>query len=159
MTAGTRSALISRILLAAGVSREWAEPPSPPGLCGNVASYYRRVAGLADAAGKRDGFDVLFLLQPIHSTSRKTLTPFEQSIIGNPKRNETIRTCAMSIDSAMAPDRGRTYAPLSDVFDAHKETVFLDGYGHITEEASRVLSDRIATEVAARLRARDSATQ
>jgi lysophospholipase L1-like esterase len=154
VTAGTRSALIQRILLAAGVSREWEEPPSPPSLCGDVAGYYRRTAELAVAAGTQGGFDVLFLQQPIHSTSRKPPTEFERSIIGNPERNETIRSCAMSIDSAMAPERGRTYDTMSGVFDAHKETVFLDGYGHITEEANRVLAARIAPDIAARLRAR-----
>ncbi|MFZ5622917.1 MAG: SGNH/GDSL hydrolase family protein [Gemmatimonadota bacterium] len=152
--AAQHSAFINRLVLALGLSREWVEPTPPPDLCPRVSDYYRRLSDAAMRLSQRGQFDLLLVLQPMHATTMKPLSAFERSLRGNPDRMRTIGACARAIESAMAADSGRTFLSLSSVFDDRPETVFLDGYGHVTETGNRLVADRLAQAIAQRLWAR-----
>ncbi len=151
------SAVLLRLLMRLGLSREWVEPPAPPDLCGRLGAYYRRMHTEADALSARYGFDVLMVQQPMHATTRKTMTSFEQGFMQLPARNQLIRTCGASIDSAMTSPAGPAYLSMAGIFDTHSETVFLDDFGHVTEAGNAIIAERLAAAIAQTLKARRGA--
>ncbi len=143
-----RSAVLQRLLMRLGLSREWVEPPAPPTLCGRLGSYYRQTSDEAAGFAQRHGMQVLFVQQPMHGTTNKPLTPFEQGFMQLAERNKLIRSCGNSIDSAMTTTAAPPYISMAKIFDDHKETVFLDDFGHVTEEGNAIIADRIAAAIA-----------
>ncbi len=147
VAASLHSAVLQRLLMRLGLAREWIEPPAPPELCGRLGGYYRRMHTQAEGLGQRYGFSVLFVQQPMHGTTRKPLTPFEQEFMQLAERNHRIRTCGASIDSAMTTPVGPAYLSMASIFDTHAETVFLDDFGHVTEAGNAIIANQLAAAI------------
>ncbi len=119
----------------------------PASVCPVIASYYkqltRTVEGIADAYG----FTPVFLWQPALGTTHKRLGPNETKVAASPTEptfNETVRVCSQLTDSLMSGRAGTTYFALHDLFDRDTVDVFLDHYGHVTEEGDAKIAHRIA---------------
>lgn len=119
-------------------------------LCGSIAMSYAAQVEMLQAVSAAFGFRSVFLWQPMRATSRKPLTQWERGVA-----NETwvhmIRQCSASVDSAMELRPAVPYVPLHSLFDERRETVFLDDFGHMTENGNRMVADRIAALIAERL--------
>jgi len=151
VTPGERSKLIGRLIQALGVSDPWAVPPRKPDVCPQLGAYYRRMHQTAAGMGSAWGFDVLFVQQPMHATTRKTLTPFEKSFMGPDWHVKYTRECADAIDSTMADMHAKTYVSYGSMFDDVTESVFLDRFGHVTEVGNRRIASALVKEIATRL--------
>jgi lysophospholipase L1-like esterase len=152
-----RSAVLQRLLMRLGLSREWVEPPAPPMLCDRLGGYYRQTSLEAEGFAQRHGMQVLFVQQPMHGTTNKPLTPFEQGFMQLAERNTLIRRCGSAIDSAMVTPTALPYVSMAKLFDDHKETVFLDDFGHVTEAGNALIAERIASAIADAVKARSAA--
>ncbi len=150
VTPGERSKLVGRLLQALGAD-PWKVPPQTPNVCPRLGAYYRDMHQSAIGLGQAWGFDVLFVQQPMHATTRKALTPFEKSFMGPEWHVKYTRDCADAIDSALADKRGTTYVSYASMFDDAAESVFLDRFGHVTEVGNRRIADALVREIAARL--------
>jgi hypothetical protein len=153
---GRFSALVQRLrhVAADDTTSESVAPTDIGELCHNTATYYGTMARSMEALGQSYGFTVLFFLQPHDALSHKPFTSWERSLGASPRRVEPFRRCAAAIDSVMQAGRGVTYFPLYDMFDAETTTVFVDQNSHITETANREVAERIAEQVALRLKAK-----
>lgn len=150
-SAGERSRLINRIILALGLDHQWTIPPRTDGSCQRLGSWYHNVHRSAVALGHAWSFDVLFVQQPIHATTRKPLTKFEQSFMPPDWNVAYSRDCAAAIDEAMADMNGTSYLTYASIFDDVTETVFIDEYGHVTEAGNRRIAGALARQIARRL--------
>jgi hypothetical protein len=136
---GRHSALLQRIQseVAPALSRPARDAET---LCPAVAAYYvgiqRTVQGIAGAWG----VPTLVFLQPHNAASRKPRTPFEATLPRDPQ----LARCLAVLDSAMAPESGRTFFDLRDVFDADTVTRFVDRHSHVTEDANRIIANLMA---------------
>lgn len=142
---GRHSLALTRLGKALGAIK--TPPPVRGGadeICGPVAAYYRRIAGLAQGIATAEGFRVGYFLQPVHTASSKPLTTWERGL----PRQQSLAACMTSIDSAMADRRGTTFFPLVDLFDGDTATVFVDENAHLTEAANRKVAERIAATIA-----------
>lgn len=142
---GRHSTMLNRIGGALGIIT--TPPPVRGGaaqICGPVAGYYRRVVTLAEGIAATHRFRIGYFLQPVHVSSQKPPTRWEQSL---PKQR-SLAACMSSIDSAMVDRRGRTFFSLVDLFDRDTVTVFVDENAHITEAANRKVAERIAATIA-----------
>lgn len=151
VTPGERSKLIGRLIQALGISDPWAVPTRKPEVCPQLGAYYRRMHQTALGIGSAWDFDVLFVQQPNHATTRKTLTPFEKSFMGPDWHVTYTRDCAAAIDSTMADMQGKTYVSYASMFDDVTESVFLDRFGHVTEAGNRRIASALVKEIATRL--------
>ncbi len=115
----------------------------PEALCSDVALQYRNLTRMVEGMSQEFGFPTLFFWQPLRATTRKPLTPWEQSIGSPDGYREMVQRCTVVADSLMMDRLGRSYFPLHSLFDADTSSVFLDDYGHITEEANAVVAARI----------------
>jgi hypothetical protein len=141
---GRHSELIQRLQRAVGINRRANPAPgTPERICGPVAGYYRNVALSVEALGKQWGFPAIYFQQPIHATTHKRLTRWEQKLY----KGRSLAPCAASIDSAMAAEAGHTYFSLAGLFDADTASVYVDEHAHITEDANRKVAERIADVV------------
>jgi hypothetical protein len=150
VTPGERSRLIGRLLQALGAD-PWKVAPQEPHICPRLGSYYRNVQQTALGMASAWGFQVLFVQQPTHATTRKALTPFEKSFMGPDWHVKYTRDCADAIDSALAPTRGTSYLSYASMFDDERESVFLDRFGHVTESANRRIADALVQAIVSRL--------
>lgn len=142
---GRHSELVQRLQRMVGINRPVNPAPGKPErICGPVAGYYRNVALSVEAIGARWGFPTIYFQQPIHATTAKRLTPWEQKLY----KGKSLAPCAASIDSAMADQAGRSYFSLAGLFDADTASVYVDEHAHITEDANRKVAERIAELVA-----------
>lgn len=142
---GRHAELVQRLQRMVGINRPANPAPgTPERICGPVAGYYRDVALSVEALGAKWGFPTIYFQQPIHATTRKRLTPWEQKLY----KGRALAPCSASIDSAMADQAGRTYFSLSGLFDADTNSVYVDEHAHITEDANRKVAERIADQVA-----------
>jgi hypothetical protein len=157
VTPGERSKLVGRLFQALGAD-PWRVAPQEPAVCPRLGVYYKNMHQTALGIGATWGFPVLFVQQPIHATTRKTLTPFEKSFMGPDWHVKYTRDCAEAIDSALAPVRGTSYESYASMFDDVSESVFLDRFGHVTEVANRRIARALVKEIVARL-ATDSTSQ
>lgn len=151
ITPGERSRLIQRLLIAIGAPNEWAVPPRQPGTCERLGAYVKSVHDNAVAVAAERGLGVLFVQQPIHATTKKPVTPFEQTFMGPPHMLTYTRDCATAIDTALSSATGSTYLSFAGLFDQVAETVFLDRYAHVTEDGNRRIAEALAKEILARL--------
>jgi len=156
VTPGERSKLVGRLLQALGAD-PWRVAPQKPETCPRLGAYYANMHRTSMGLGSAWGFDVLFVQQPMHATTRKALTPFEKSFMGPDWHVQYTRDCAEAIDSALAPARGTSYQSYASIFDGVTESVFLDRFGHVTEVANRRIANALVGEIATRLN-RQSAT-
>ncbi|MGH7177053.1 MAG: hypothetical protein ACREJC_06730, partial [Tepidisphaeraceae bacterium] len=136
---------------ALGVADPWAVPPQRPDVCPRLGTYYRKMHQTALGVASTWGFDVLFVQQPTHATTRKALTPFEKSFMGPDWHVKYTRECAEAIDSALADVRTTSYLSYASMFDDVSESVFLDRFGHVTEVANRRIADALVKQIATRL--------
>jgi hypothetical protein len=100
------------------------------------------------------GFEVIFYWQPLRATSGKQLTPWERSITSPRGYREWLVRCTRAADEAMTDRRGRTFFPLQSVFDRETTSIFLDDFGHVTEQGNAILADTIAQAIMTRLAGR-----
>lgn len=96
------------------------------------------------------GFEVMYVWQPSLYTTQKSLTPFEQILMGaldaDPFHvtSKTVHaTLAQSIDSAMAEVAPGRFLNLSQLFAGDTTDVFMDEIGHTTEEANKAVVEAI----------------
>lgn len=135
------SASLERLLRSTGERRSVA---SALRTCGDVASYYARMVRQVQDLSRAHGFPTYFLHQPILASSRKVRTSWERWIEqGHPEFDSVTAACGARIDSVMAPNTGRGFYPLHDVFDRDTASVFMDQWGHLTERANGVIAERI----------------
>ncbi|MGH7713049.1 MAG: SGNH/GDSL hydrolase family protein, partial [Gemmatimonadaceae bacterium] len=151
VTPGERSKLLARLIQALGIADPWAVAPQKPDICPRLGTYYRNMHQTAMGLGSAWGFEVLFVQQPMHATTRKALTPFEKSFMGPEWHVKYTRDCAEAIDSALADKRGTTYTSYASMFDDVSESVFLDRFGHVTEAGNRRIANALVREIVARL--------
>lgn len=155
-TPGERSRLIARLLQALGARDPWAVAPQTPDVCPRLGAYYQRMLQIASGLAQAWDFKVLFIQQPTHATTRKTLTPFEKSFMGPDWHVKYTRDCAEAIDFALSPQLGTSYVSYARMFDDSPETVFLDRFGHVTEAAHRRIAAALVREIIPRLARGDS---
>jgi len=151
VTPGERSKVVGRTVLALGLDKTWEIPPRRDDACPKLGRYYRDMSRTVEGVAKAWGFDVLFAQQPNHATTRKSLTPFERSIMGPKENVDYTRECAEAIDTAMGVAHPANFISMGSLFDDVKETVYLDLFGHVTEEANRRIAGVLVREVTARL--------
>lgn len=154
------SLLVTRLARFAGRAPA-GEPvrPDPEKVCGGVADYYRNITDAVERLGSEMQFETLFFWQPALATTKKPLTPFERSIWSwGPGYDEMIRACGTVTQARMADREGKTYFTLANIFDQDTSSIFLDTYGHVTEQGNAIIAARIADHLAPRLRARATAT-
>ena len=151
VTPGERSKVVARLVLALGLDNTWEIPPRRDDACPKLGRYYRDMSRTVEGVAKAWGFDVLFVQQPNHATTRKPLTPFERSIMGPKENVDYTRECAEAIDTEMGAAHPANFISMGNLFDDVKETVYLDLFGHVTEEANRRIAGILVREVAARL--------
>jgi len=137
---GRHSAVVQRLSETIRPAQDSHPKPGAEILCSDVAGYYRNVTRSIEALGREYGFTPIFLLQPVHSTTRKKLTAWERSLPISP----FVHRCAAVIDSAMNDRRGISFFSLTSIFDAETATVFVDRNAHLTEAANAVVARRIA---------------
>jgi hypothetical protein len=142
------SRLLRRLLPAADV--EDVPVVEKPTVCPAVAGYYRRVAQSMAGMGQAHGFEVIYLVQPVHHTTRKPLSSFEKSLRVEP----AFQACTAAIDSAMSDWQGRNYFSAYQWLDQYQDGAFTDRNSHTTEAANRVIAERMADVVQDRLRLR-----
>lgn len=119
-------------------------PRSAELLCADIGAYYFRVARAMESLGREFGFPILFLTTPTLARSRKPRSKWEASIeSGYATFRELTVRCGAVTDSLMASRRGSTFFPLDSLFDRDTSSVFIDHYGHVTEEANGLIADRI----------------
>jgi hypothetical protein len=125
----------------------------PKSGCRQVASYYAQMVRAMDALGREYGFPTLMLKTPTLLESRKPRTTWEASLEARPGGMRELTTlCGAAIDSVMASRRGKTYFSLDSLFDQETRNVFIDDYGHVTEDANGVIAERIVDLLAPLLR-------
>ena len=127
----------------------------PDKLCAEISSYYVRVTRAMEAEAREFGFPIFFLTTPTLARSRKPRSKWEASIqnTAKPLPELTVRCGAMA-DSLMGSRRGATYFPLDSLFDRDTASVFIDHFGHVTEEANGAIADRITELLLPRLQPR-----
>lgn len=148
-----RSRLAARLGLALGLDRSWVNQPRAPGVCPALGKYYVAIARSAAGLGQAWGFDVLFVQQPHHGSTKKAPTAFEGGFMA--PDDETVawtRECSAAIDTAMA-GAAAPYVSHGALFDDVRETVFLDQFAHVTEAAHGRIADDLAARIVARLAA------
>ena len=102
------------------------------------------------------GFAVIFVWQPTLSVTKKRLTDYEayrmawEEDVGL-ELNSLMARCTATVDSVMALHSEIPYVPFNGLFDSDTTTVFLDGFGHVTERANAIIGDTVAGLVAALL--------
>lgn len=140
------SRIVKRLLPQPGV--EEVPVVDKPTVCPGLAGYYRRIAQSMAGVGEVHGFDVFYLLQPVHHTSRKPMSEFERTL----RREPAFQACTEAIDSAMQDWLGRNYFQAYRWFDDQAEGIFVDRNSHITEAGNRVIAERIADVIEPALR-------
>jgi lysophospholipase L1-like esterase len=147
------SALLERLLIITSGQRNPIEHGDS--LCVRIADYYSRMVDQVEALSKAYGFTTYFLWQPTLARSRKPRTSWEGWLDGiQPEFQRLTATCGARTDSIMMPRRGATYVPLSAMFDEDTGSVFLDQWGHVTEQANAVIAGRIVDLLVPALEAR-----
>ena len=96
------------------------------------------------------GFEVMYIWQPSLHTTQKPLTPFEQHLMRTldtepfHATNKTIHEIlARSIDSAMVGVAPGRFLNLWQLFATDTSNVFVDDFGHTTEEANKDVVEAI----------------
>jgi len=114
-------------------------------VCGDIAGRYARMARTASALAREHGVATVFFWQPMLATSGKRLGPWERRLSAPAGWTYMARECARLAEAAMdSLDRVR-FVQLRGVFDAETTDVFIDHFGHLTERAGSILSERIAS--------------
>ncbi len=155
MGLGRHLALVKRIRLALD------PPPGPRGgipesVCDTVVQWYLTGTQMVRSLADEFGFAVIFVWQPTLSATKKRLTDYEayrmawEEGIGL-ELNSLLARCATTADSVMALHGDIHYVQLGGLFDSYTTTVFLDGFGHVTEQANAIIGDTVAGLVAALL--------
>ena len=137
---GRHSAVVQRLSEAIRSAQPDATIRDINRLCADVARYYRHQTRSIEALGREYGFTPVFLLQPVHSSTGKRLSAWEQTL----KPHRHVKRCTAVIDSAMADRRDITFYSLTSIFDQETATVFVDRGAHLTEAANDVVAKRIA---------------
>ncbi len=130
-------------------------------VCRDIGLQYRNLIRTVQTLGEAGGFEAVFLWQPMLATTRKPLTPFEETVKDEPYKRPPgwpayrgmLRRCSGVVESMMTEQRGRMFFPLDTLFDHDTSTVFLDDYEHLTEAAdarvAATLADILAPKLAA----------
>ncbi len=150
VTPGERSQLFNRLALALGIGNIWKLQPRRPEVCPALGRYVAATARSAAGLGRAWGFDVLFVQQPHHASTRKALTPFETTLLEPQDETAWTRECGVAIDTAMAAS-GVPYLSHGGLFDDVTDAVFIDRFGHVTESANARIAEALTGEIAARL--------
>jgi len=122
-------------------------PFTDPELCVSMAGHYARLVEIVETLGDHFGFATLFYWQPLRATTDKPLTPWEESIESPPEWRAMVRRCSTAVDSVLARRGTSAYTPLHHFFDGDTGSVFLDDYGHVTEEANGTIARRIVRDL------------
>jgi hypothetical protein len=150
VTPGERSQLVGRLALALGLGNAWALQPRSDDVCPALGRYVAATARSAAGLGRAWGFDVLFVQQPHHASTRKPLTPFEAALLEPADEFAYTRECGTAIDAAMSGG-AVPYQSHGALFDDVAATVFIDRFGHVTETANQRIADALVPEIARRL--------
>lgn len=145
-----QSRLMLRLSPEPGEDEESGGERVTASICPDVARYYRRIAEQNVALGESFGFEVFHFLQPMHHLTAKPLTPFERDWRKDPR----FARCTEAIDSLMQDRTGTRYFQAYKFFDQDSVTRFVDRHSHLTEDANRVIAERMAEIVAPVLAAR-----
>lgn len=144
--------------IAASASRGDVSDAGLDTLARDLADTYVHTAELVEALSRRYGFRALYFWQPTIHESHKPLTGYEQWVRTwwpAPARWRLAavhRAVAPMLDSLMANVAPGRFANLSAVFDNDTATVYLDVFGHTTEQANGVLAARMLDQVLEELR-------
>lgn len=136
--------------------------PAPPSvgdhrLCPEIAEQYLALARIARSLGREFQFHTRFFWQPMLATTRKRLTEWERSIVsaGEPidggRWRSTVAECTKAVDDLVGTRGIDDYHPLHHLFDDATESVFIDDYGHIVEDANRKVAAAIVDRIIDRL--------
>jgi hypothetical protein len=158
---GLADVLMDHSRLTRRLGQLFQEPVEPfPGdqrLCPEVAEQYLALAGIARSLGREFQFHTLFFWQPMFATTGKRLTEWERSIASAGDETDggrwrsTVVECTKAVDH-LARTRGiDDYHPLHHLFDDDTESVFIDDYGHIVENAHRKVAAAIVDQVVSHL--------
>jgi hypothetical protein len=127
-------------------------PFTDPALCVSMAGQYARLIEIVETLGDHYGFATLFYWQPLRATTGKALTPWEKNIESPPEWRAMVHRCSTAVDSVLRRRDTSAYTPLHHLFDGDTGSVFLDDYGHVTEEANGTIARRIVRDLLPLLR-------
>ncbi len=125
-------------------------------MCDTVVQWYLAGTRMARSLADEFGFAVIFVWQPTLSATKKRLTDYEayrmawEENVGL-ELDSLLARCTTTVDSVMALHTDVHYVQLSGLFDSDTTSVFLDGFGHVTERANAIIGDTVAGLVTARL--------
>jgi hypothetical protein len=125
-------------------------------VCDTVVQWYLAGTRMARSLADEFGFAVIFVWQPTLSATKKRLTDYEayrmawEENVGL-ELDSLLARCTTTVDSIMALHTDVHYVQLSGLFDSDTTSVFLDGFGHVTERANAIIGDTVAGLVAALL--------
>ena len=126
-----------------------------------IADYYANLVRVGVALGQEFEFDVRFFWQPAIALTNKKLGAWEtqlsaeQDTVGAQMARMT-RATYPKVASRLAAHDEETFISLNDVFDEESEDVFIDHYGHITEDGNSTIAAAITRQLVPLLRADDN---
>ncbi len=134
------------VALRAAITRR--EPPAVdvPAACGTIADSYANLVRIGEALAGEFGFKIFFLWQPTLATSRKASRPWEAQLRAErasvgPMMVELMKACTPEVEARFAQRRGSTFHSLRELFDGTRDDVFLDHFGHVTEQANAAIAE------------------
>ena len=124
-------------------------PPDPVAACDTVGRFYLTNIRQVEALATAFDFTPLFIWQPPRAMTGKPLTDYEEfrqawEARGSAHIAPILARCSSVVDSLMAGRPDTRYLPFHSLFDRDTTTVFLDGFGHLTERANAVVGDTLA---------------
>lgn len=152
---GRHLAIVDRLRLVFSPPID-GHPDIPDEICDVVAPWYLAGARVVGSMAVEFGFADVLVWQPSLGATGKRLSDYEayRSAWDEDVGLEVarlMRRCVAAVDSTMALHPAVPYVSFNALFDDDTTSVFLDGFGHVTELANGVIGDSIAGLVAARL--------
>jgi len=129
--------------------------PVPATVCKELAKQYGNQIRTIESLGASYGFSTLFLWQPALATTRKPLSEWEAGIVSDHPYVRLYKQCSDAVERANV---SINFMDLRGLFDGESDTVFLDQWGHITEEANQLLASIISDWIVQKDLQRDTQT-
>jgi hypothetical protein len=127
--------------------------PSPPEglddapLCAEIAWQYANLTDVARGLGSSYGFASRFYWQPMLAISGKPRTEWEESVSDSEAWGSLVSQCTAAVDDSMQARGYGDYRSLGALFDSVSGPVFIDDFGHMTEDSNHLVAKAIVDDL------------